>query len=378
MEAEEQTIDGTGIRRRQARALRLRSPRHRRHGRAERDLRVDNVRGILIILVVIGHFLLPFSRTPLVTNLIYGIYSFHMPCFVLLSGFYAKSAFRNGHFRWGKVVQFLWLYVLYKLLVDITEGLLAGSIPLVPDFLHESGAPWYLFAISCWYLTLPLLHRFRRLSRWPLNGIVLLAILLLVVFGKYFVTCGDFLCMDRVLSFAPFFYLGYFCSPKLLGRYLASGWKRWVNLLALLLALGFLFFSYSVLYPVHLVFYGAQYTRYAPSLWNWLWLINLLWYAAALVLSLGLIGVMTSRRIGFVTKIGQRTLQVYVLHRPIRDLAQYFGLYALLDAASAPDVLLVLLLAFGVSAALSGRAISRLFQYLRTAADPFLRHWNAL
>lgn len=375
MEAENLTIDGEGVRRQRSALSRRRIPRHTYRGRVQRDLRVDNVRGILIILVVIGHFLLPFSRTRFVTNLIYIIYSFHMPCFVMISGFYAKSACRDGRFRWGKLVQFLWLYLLYKSLVWITEGLLAGNIPPAPDFFHESGAPWYLFALMCWYMTLPL---FSRLNRWPLNGAALLIVFLAVVFGKYVVTCGDFLCIDRVLSFAPFFYLGYFCNQKDLDRYLLSDWKPWVDWLALALTLGFFFCTYDFLYPFHLVFYGAQYTRFAPELHSWLWLINLLWYAAALVISLGLIGVTLNRRMKIITSLGQRTLQIYILHRPIRDLLEYAGFYTLFDPENKLSVLLMVLIATLLSMMLGLRFISVLFDLIRKAPDVILKRLHAL
>ena len=61
-------------------------------------MRLDNVRGILIILVVIGHFLLPLLKfeTRLIIGLIYLIYAFHMPCFVMLSGYYSKSIYSEG------------------------------------------------------------------------------------------------------------------------------------------------------------------------------------------------------------------------------------------------------------------------------------------
>ena len=56
----------------------------------KRDYRIDNTKGILIILVVIGHFLLPVASTRFTTNSLYLIYTFHMPCFIFISGYLAK------------------------------------------------------------------------------------------------------------------------------------------------------------------------------------------------------------------------------------------------------------------------------------------------
>ena len=44
---------------------------HTYRGRLQRDMRLDNVRGALIILVVIGHFLFPLHMSE--TRLILGI-----------------------------------------------------------------------------------------------------------------------------------------------------------------------------------------------------------------------------------------------------------------------------------------------------------------
>ena len=69
--------------------MRNSSGTYQKTGAGARDARMDNVRGILIMIVVIGHFLLPLERTRFVTGLIYAIYVFHMPCFMILSGYFA-------------------------------------------------------------------------------------------------------------------------------------------------------------------------------------------------------------------------------------------------------------------------------------------------
>ena len=118
---------------------------------ASRNYRIDNMKAVLIILVVIGHFLLPVSSTRFTTNSQYLIYSFHMPAFVFLSGYLAKGVYRNGKFRWEKAFRLAWLYILFEIGVHITEGLLAGHIGWKIDFFHESGAPWYLLAMVFLY-----------------------------------------------------------------------------------------------------------------------------------------------------------------------------------------------------------------------------------
>ena len=52
----------------------------------------DNIKAILIFLVVLGHFLLAMQKKSVLVEAVYWwIYSFHMPAFVFASGYFAKS-----------------------------------------------------------------------------------------------------------------------------------------------------------------------------------------------------------------------------------------------------------------------------------------------
>ncbi len=58
----------------------------------KRDAYFDNAKLFLMILVVFGHFLQPFiDNDPLYNDLYYFIFTFHMPAFILISGYFAKS-----------------------------------------------------------------------------------------------------------------------------------------------------------------------------------------------------------------------------------------------------------------------------------------------
>lgn len=340
-----------------------------------RDLRVDNVRGVLIILVVIGHFLLPLYQTRLVTNITYLIYSFHMPCFIMISGFYSKTLYKNGKFRWGKVAQLLWLYFIFKMLVNITEGLQAGYIPLFPDFLRESGAPWYLMSLGIWYLTVFQAKKFRE---YPLNFIIIGAVMLFCIFIKYFVSPGSFLSLDRAIAFAPFFYIGYFYSQENLDVYLASNGRKMIDTVGICCAMVIFFLMYDRLMVYNLVVYGADYIRYHESVYSEAWIINLIWYMGAFCMSMTLIGLMLNRRMFVLTALGQRTLQVYILHRPVRDLCQLFGMYDYIDSGSKLSVLMVIILSILLSLVLGSKPVNTAFNYIRTAPDSLLKKLGGL
>ncbi|KFN92323.1 membrane protein [Tetragenococcus muriaticus PMC-11-5] len=58
----------------------------------KRDPYFDNAKFLLMILVVFGHMMQPFIENEQWNHdLYYTIFSFHMPAFIFISGFFAKS-----------------------------------------------------------------------------------------------------------------------------------------------------------------------------------------------------------------------------------------------------------------------------------------------
>ena len=87
----------------------------------------DNIKSVLITLVVIGHFLLPLESTRLKDGLVNVIYLFHMPMFIMVSGYFAKGMYAGKRFRWERIGKLLWLYLLFQIISGMTESLAAGQ-----------------------------------------------------------------------------------------------------------------------------------------------------------------------------------------------------------------------------------------------------------
>ncbi len=333
---------------------------------ASRNYRIDNMKAVLIILVVIGHFLLPVSSTRFTTNSQYLIYSFHMPAFVFLSGYLAKGVYRNGKFRWEKAFRLAWLYILFEIGVHITEGLLAGHIGWKVDFFHESGAPWYLLALLLWYFCIPICA---FLKKWKAMTLVLAVGLA----GGYAGRLGDFLAADRVLAFAPFFFGGYFCTGEEM-KAMCGGTKRGVAIGAAMVVAAVIFLgTYDYLGRYTLAVYGAMYDRFDPGLYPVAWVIRLASYGVAVVLTWGLLAAMPDRKIPVLTTVGQRTLSVYVLHRLIRDLFQYVNGYRFINVHSKVQVLLMMAGCVILTFLLASGPVFRSFQMI---GDLPFRFWN--
>ena len=81
----------------------------------------DNIKSVLITLVVIGHFLLPLESTRLKDGLVNVIYLFHMPMFIMVSGYFAKGMYAGKRFRWERIGKLLWLYLLFQIISERSE-----------------------------------------------------------------------------------------------------------------------------------------------------------------------------------------------------------------------------------------------------------------
>lgn len=331
-----------------------------------RNTYFDNLKSVLITLVVIGHFLLPFESTRFKDGIVYVIYAFHMPMFVMISGYFAKSVYVGGKFCWKKVWKVLWLYVVFQILSGITESLAAGQ-PLTAnlDLLRESGAPWYLLAMVWWYLEIPLLARFRP-------GVVLLLVTAVGIFSGYGRHIGSFLVISRTLSFAPFFWLGYELNHCKVEDFLR--WKgRWVLFgFGLFISAGIALGADGVLKPYLPVVYGMNYGR-IETLWTPASaVVRMIHYGAAMVMIWGLMAVVPEKR-KMWTRIGEKSLQIYILHRPLRDLLEMAGFYQVITSQYRVTVLLVIGFSVAVTGLLSASWITKLFGYIQEAPEQIMR-----
>ena len=80
-----------------------------------RDPFFDNAKFILIFFVVLGHLIEPYALDiPFYKTVFVFIYFFHMPAFVLVSGYFSKN-FKNWKYALNLVVVYIIFQTLYKL-----------------------------------------------------------------------------------------------------------------------------------------------------------------------------------------------------------------------------------------------------------------------
>ena len=117
----------------------------------ERDYFFDNLKAVLIFLVVLGHFLLPIHGESVLVVVKRLIYVFHMPLFVFVSGYFAKKIYKNGQYNFKKILYLIKAYIIFVIAIQIVYALCGFRDFSEINFFSQSGAPWYLFAMIVWY-----------------------------------------------------------------------------------------------------------------------------------------------------------------------------------------------------------------------------------
>lgn len=266
----------------------------------KRDAYFDNAKLFLMILVVFGHLLQPLADDhPLYNDLYYFIFTFHMPAFILISGYFTKSGPKP---IMNLVKKLLVPYLFFQLLYSGYYTL----IGLQDSFSFDLGIPqwslWFLLSLFCWNVLLHLTNYF------SVKRILLASVVVALLVG-YFPIFDRYLALQRTLTFFPYFMAGY-ALPKSWIEKLKTYPKKWI---AVLLFGGlFLFIQGNDLINKYWVFGSKPYEDYLnhPILGG---PQRLLFFAAGLVGILAFLLVVPKNR-HFFSTWGKNTLTVYLLH----------------------------------------------------------------
>lgn len=295
----------------------------------------DNLKGILIFLVVLGH--LTQGRGDFLSVTIrYYIYIFHMPLFIFISGVFAKSTIKeNGKLDVSKIFYYLLLGMLFSYsLTLIDKFIFSADIDLrsVNPFV-TSDIPWYLIALGVYASLTPFFSRFK-----PLFAII--ASIVFSTFFNYF-SIPNIFCLQKCIIDLPFFLMGFYFSTHQISNFVDTlkGKKlifislavlTVIPLLALIIkpSAGDLVYFYTTAYA------GDYRTIFELSSMNSHYsfglaiVLRLTWYFFAIAMSLFLMLVTPKNKLHFATQIGKNSLSVYIYHAYVARFLIFSGLQA--------------------------------------------------
>lgn len=270
-----------------------------------REYQYDNIRFILIFLVVMGHLLELSTSIPFQTAVYKCIYTFHMPAFLFLSGMFAS--FRRSRIVFSLLVPYLMAQVAYRYF----ESWLSGS-DLHLTFLQPFWLLWYLFALLIYHCLLP----FYDTDSPRTAGLILLGAVATALLSGFDKGLAFPMSFSRVVAFQPWFILGFYWrkAPRLQNRFFAAMEARSSVLrpaLVVALVLCWIFWSWGAI-PADILYNAHPYSMGVLSVLLRFFAMLTALPAIALLLWGG--RRFLRRRIPVISCIGQNSFSVFLLH----------------------------------------------------------------
>src|SRR5690606_39244600 len=163
----------------------------------ERVAYLDNARYWVMLLVVIGHSLTELVIMDSARGVYTWIYAFHMPFFILISGYTARHYV--GDFR--QIRRIVSTLMVPYLIVETGLQLITRHYDGEPEhlmILSPQWLGWFLAALFIWRLTTPIW----RALKYPITTSILISL----VAGL--IEIPNVLALPKVLGLLPFYVIG--------------------------------------------------------------------------------------------------------------------------------------------------------------------------
>ncbi|MFI8005760.1 acyltransferase family protein [Streptomyces sp. NPDC086010] len=305
-----------------------------------RDAYFDNVKYLAIVLVAVAHAWEPVmdgSRTARALYMV--VYTFHMPAFILVSGYFSRSFDMSAPKVRRLVTGVLVPYVLFETAYSLFKRFAGGAGDTEITLLDPLFLTWFLIALFIWRVTTPMWQSLRH----PLPVALTVAVLASVTPG-----IGDDLDLQRVCQLLPFFVLGLLMKPE----HFQLVRRREVRLMALPLFAGALLFAYWAAPRMQLGwFYRSSAAQELDAPWWSGAVMTLAMFGCALLLTVGFLSWVPRRHMWF-TVLGAGTICGYLLHGFLVKGAGYYGLFDRYEWLKGPAGLAVVSLVAAVAVTL--------------------------
>lgn len=297
-----------------------------------RDSYFDNAKFFLILLVVFGHSLTNLkSDMPIIYSLYTFIFIFHMPAFILISGFFSKHFNKQGYVL-NVIKKTMIPYLIFQIIYSYFYYATGYTKVLKFDLVTPHWTLWFLISMLCWKLMIIPFSKFGKFG-FPVA-------LLIGLSAGFFDPIGTDYSASRTLAFFPFFYLGYLLKKE----HFMNVLTRIPFKIAGLFTLAGVFLACRYIFPKDLqdwVLHDSSYHAFGlPKMEGGL--VRLAVYCVTLITIFAFMSLIPKKRFSFTT-LGKNTLYIYLLHGffiktmvlfPIYDSIQNLYQYAFLFAAS--------------------------------------------
>lgn len=323
-----------------------------------RDPWLDNAKMVLVTLVVVGHAVVLLPTSGLEQQAYDFIYYFHIPVFVLLTGFLSKSFRYSGRHLWSLVTTLLIPYLVFSWLMVHWRAELNGTPPLDPIWTNPRWPMWYLVVLIIWRLATPVLRK-----HWVM---VPISIGVSLVAGT---TNQELFDLNRAMGLLPFFVIGLHLPAA--GLQIARRRGAWVVGLVVFALIWWLADHTNDLWSTQWLYYRTSYADLGADLADGAWtrarliVISLAGCFAALSL--------VPHRRTWLSDMGAYSLVVYLMHGFVIRYAEYRGYEGWLPGNAAASLLITVVLAVLLALFLAWPPVASRLNYLVDPVNSVLR-----
>lgn len=182
--------------------------------KTDRDPWCDNIRLVLLALVVVGHLLeASIDRDPIIHGVYSAIYLFHMPAIIFLLGRFSRPS-RTIPQMASILDQSLVPYLVFQVAFIATFTAVKGetynaSLFGIDALVRPQYGLWFLLAMGIWRTAI---------SAVPRHGSILIVSVLIALAAGYSENIGRDFSAARAINFLPFFLAGYLYGERILKK----------------------------------------------------------------------------------------------------------------------------------------------------------------
>ena len=255
----------------------------------------DNLKGILIFLVVIGHFFYEFRlKNEIICSITNFIYLFHMPAFVFVSGYFCR-----GNVNYTRIKKYIFFYLIGNTFMMLFSYIyMNNKINLLVPYYSF----WYLIALIVWRISINFLKN--------VKGILPISIIVALLIG-FFPKINNTLVLCRIICFFPFILLGIKAYHYQINLIIEKN-KCLIRIISILIFMCIVIISKELIPQLSF----GELLMY-PYNNNTDILHRLLIFIIAILMIFILLSITPNKKKFFLTKIGRNSLYIYIYHRII-------------------------------------------------------------
>lgn len=279
-----------------------------------RDPWLDNVKMVLVAMVVVGHSLVLVSGEGTNSQVYDFIYFWHIPAFVLVTGYLSRSFAWTRPKLWSLFCTIVVPYLVFEGAITTFRAQFGDTDPgSGPLWLDPHWPMWYLSATFLWRMATPILRK-----HWVALPLSVVASLLI---GSQDAEWTTYLDLQRTLGLLPLFVLGLHLREADLAR-LKGRAAPWIGALVLV-GIFQLAGHTDEWIATKWLWYSIPFADFGVDTLDGMW-NRFRVLAVGLAGSLAVLSLVPRRRTWF-TDMGAATLVVYLFHGFFIRYAEYAG-----------------------------------------------------